>query len=66
MAWGEGDVGVWDTRLVQTAVIGDEHADVPVVLPAEAIKLDVFRHRASTTVTKSAFADAPPAQLRIR
>ncbi|GAA0899573.1 hypothetical protein GCM10009574_084570 [Streptomyces asiaticus] len=32
-----------DTRLVQTAVIGDEHSDVPVVLPAEAIELDVFR-----------------------
>lgn len=32
-----------DTRLVQTAVIGDEHSDVPVVLPTEAIELDVFR-----------------------
>ncbi|MGP8303586.1 hypothetical protein ACTPOK_37825 [Streptomyces inhibens] len=32
-----------DTRLVQTAVIGDEHSDVPVVLPIEAIELDVFR-----------------------
>ncbi|WP_340375731.1 hypothetical protein U5640_11670 [Streptomyces sp. SS7] len=28
---------------MQTAVIGDEHSDVPVVLPAEAIELDVFR-----------------------
>lgn len=33
-----------DSRLVQTAVIGDEHSDVPVVLPPEAIELDVFRH----------------------
>ncbi|MEW2570234.1 hypothetical protein [Streptomyces sp. NPDC047070] len=32
-----------DTRLVQTAVIGDEHSDVPVVLPTEAIELDAFR-----------------------
>ncbi|MQY40921.1 hypothetical protein SRB17_89540 [Streptomyces sp. RB17] len=32
-----------DTRLVQTAVIGDEHSDVPVVLPTEAIEQDVFR-----------------------
>jgi hypothetical protein len=35
---------VRDSRLVQTAVIGDEHSDVPVVLPPEAIELDVFRH----------------------
>ncbi|MFI0862284.1 hypothetical protein ACH4RA_18880 [Streptomyces smyrnaeus] len=34
-----------DTRLVQTAVIGDEHSDVPVVLPTEPIGLDVFRSR---------------------
>ncbi|WP_439681545.1 hypothetical protein [Embleya sp. MST-111070] len=34
---------VRDTRLVQTAVIGNEHSDVPVVLPPEAIELDVFR-----------------------
>jgi hypothetical protein len=34
---------VRDTRLVQTAVIGDEHSDVPVVLPTEAIELDGFR-----------------------
>ncbi|WP_406482642.1 hypothetical protein [Streptomyces sp. NBC_01615] len=33
-----------DTRLVQTAVVGDEHSDVPVVLPQEAIELDQFRH----------------------
>ncbi|WP_127452632.1 hypothetical protein [Streptomyces sp. B29(2018)] len=33
-----------DSRLVQTAVIGDEHSDVPVVLPPEAIEVDVFRH----------------------
>ncbi len=33
-----------DTRLVQTAVIGDEHSDMPVVLPTEAIELDGFRH----------------------
>ncbi|MGW3928685.1 hypothetical protein ACWECC_11345 [Streptomyces microflavus] len=33
-----------DSRLVQTAVIGDEHSDVPIVLPPEAIELDVFRH----------------------
>ncbi|AJC62069.1 hypothetical protein GZL_p00139 (plasmid) [Streptomyces sp. 769] len=32
-----------DTRLVQTAVIGDEHSDVPILLPAEAIELDAFR-----------------------
>jgi len=32
-----------DTRLVQTAVIGDEHSDVPIVLPTEAIELDGFR-----------------------
>ncbi|MFF7098078.1 hypothetical protein ACFY9A_37690 [Streptomyces rubradiris] len=32
-----------DTRLVQTAVIGDEHSDVPIILPTEAIELDVFR-----------------------
>jgi hypothetical protein len=32
-----------DTRLVQTAVIGDEQSDVPIVLPTEAIELDVFR-----------------------
>ncbi len=35
---------VRDTRLVQTAVIGDEHSDVPIILPTEAIELDVFRH----------------------
>lgn len=35
---------VRDTRLVQTAVLGDEHSDVPVVLPQEAIELDQFRH----------------------
>jgi hypothetical protein len=35
---------VRDSRLVQTAVIGDEHSDVPVVLPPEAIELDAFRH----------------------
>ncbi|WP_329550406.1 hypothetical protein [Streptomyces sp. NBC_00696] len=29
---------------MQTAVIGDEHSDAPVVLPIEAIELDVFRH----------------------
>jgi hypothetical protein len=43
---GLGELGVAmvrDTRLVQTAVIGDEHSDVPVVLPTEAIELDVFR-----------------------
>ncbi|MEU0946942.1 hypothetical protein ABZ379_30015 [Streptomyces canus] len=34
---------VRDTRLVQTAVIGDEQSDVPIVLPVEAIELDVFR-----------------------
>jgi hypothetical protein len=34
---------VRDTRLVQTAVIGDEHSDVPIILPTEAIELDVFR-----------------------
>jgi hypothetical protein len=34
---------VRDTRLVQTAVIGDEHSDVPVVLPTEAVHLDAFR-----------------------
>ncbi|MER5696103.1 hypothetical protein ACWDBO_29915 [Streptomyces mirabilis] len=28
---------------MQTAVIGDEHSDVPVVLPTEAIELDGFR-----------------------
>ncbi|WP_327411302.1 hypothetical protein OG458_41950 (plasmid) [Streptomyces sp. NBC_01281] len=28
---------------MQTAVIGDEHSDVPVVLPTEAIELDAFR-----------------------
>ncbi|MCX4826719.1 hypothetical protein OG883_44565 [Streptomyces sp. NBC_01142] len=33
-----------DSRLVQTAVIGDEHSDVPVVLPPEPIELDAFRH----------------------
>ncbi|WP_158713534.1 hypothetical protein [Streptomyces sp. NRRL F-525] len=33
-----------DTQLVQTAVIGDERSDVPVVLPVEAIELDAF-HR---------------------
>ncbi|MFH9967855.1 hypothetical protein ACH4PR_41985 [Streptomyces mirabilis] len=33
-----------DTRLVQTAVIGDEHSDMPVVLPQAAIDLDQFRH----------------------
>ncbi|MGW7314694.1 hypothetical protein [Streptomyces sp. NPDC054865] len=33
-----------DSRLVQTAVIGDEHSDVPIVLPPEAIELDAFRH----------------------
>ncbi|WP_424864342.1 hypothetical protein [Streptomyces sp. SAI-163] len=30
---------------MQTAVIGDEHSDVPVVLPIEAIALDAFRRR---------------------
>lgn len=41
---------VRDTRLVQTAVIGDEHSDVPILLPTEAIELDVFRraHRQDT------------------
>ncbi|MFF8177756.1 hypothetical protein [Streptomyces chartreusis] len=38
-----GVVDVRDTRLVQTAVIGDEHSDVPIVLPTEAIGLDAFR-----------------------
>lgn len=38
-----GVVVVRDTRLVQTAVIGDEHSDVPIVLPTEAIELDGFR-----------------------
>ncbi|MGW8688021.1 hypothetical protein ACWGNN_44840 [Streptomyces sp. NPDC055817] len=35
---------------MQTAVIGDEHSDVPVVLPTEAIELDTFRqvHRGAT------------------
>ncbi|MGW5120852.1 hypothetical protein ACWEQ8_36255 [Streptomyces noursei] len=28
---------------MQTAVIGDEHSDVPILLPAEAIELDAFR-----------------------
>ncbi|MFI1660472.1 hypothetical protein ACH4ZU_37025 [Streptomyces sp. NPDC020472] len=28
---------------MQAAVIGDEHSDVPIILPTEAIKLDVFR-----------------------
>ncbi|UKZ02714.1 hypothetical protein BOQ63_000855 (plasmid) [Streptomyces viridifaciens] len=28
---------------MQTAVIGDEHSDVPIILPTEAIELDVFR-----------------------
>lgn len=39
-----------DTRLVQTAVIGDEQSDVPVLLPSEAIELDAFRgaHRHDT------------------
>lgn len=34
---------VRDTRWVQTAVIRDEHSDVPIILPTEAIELDVFR-----------------------
>ncbi|MER5914993.1 hypothetical protein ABT124_32155 [Streptomyces sp. NPDC001982] len=34
-----------DSRLVQTAVIGNEHSDVPVVLPIAAIELDAFRRR---------------------
>ncbi|WP_324790415.1 hypothetical protein [Streptomyces sp. H51] len=34
-----------DSRLVQTAVIGNEHSDVPVVLPVAAIELDAFRRR---------------------
>ncbi|MFE7120124.1 hypothetical protein ACFU99_32345 [Streptomyces sp. NPDC057654] len=38
-----GDDMVRDTRLVQTAVIGDEQSDVPIILPTEAIELDVFR-----------------------
>ncbi|MFE9445901.1 hypothetical protein ACFYO2_44930 [Streptomyces sp. NPDC006602] len=38
-----GVVVVRDTRLVHAAVIGDEHSDVPVVLPTEAIELDGFR-----------------------
>lgn len=44
-----GDV-VRDTRLVQTAVIGDEHSDVPIILPTEATELDGFRraHRQDT------------------
>ncbi|MFG2350311.1 hypothetical protein [Streptomyces phaeochromogenes] len=28
---------------MQTAVFGDEHSDVPVVLPTEAMMLDLFR-----------------------
>ncbi|MFB6809984.1 hypothetical protein [Streptomyces sp. NPDC056387] len=32
-----------DTRLVQTAAVGDEHSDVPIILPTEAIELDGFR-----------------------
>ncbi|MFI0242090.1 hypothetical protein [Streptomyces sp. NPDC016845] len=41
---------VRDSRLVQTAVIGNEHSDVPVVLPTQAIELDGFRrvHRHDT------------------
>lgn len=38
-----GVVIVRDTRLVQTAVIGDQQSDVAVMLPTEAIELDVFR-----------------------
>ncbi|MER7191383.1 hypothetical protein [Streptomyces flaveolus] len=30
---------------MQTAVIGNEHSDVPVVLPMKAIELDAFRRR---------------------
>ncbi|MFE5689667.1 hypothetical protein [Streptomyces sp. NPDC056512] len=33
-----------DSRLVQTAVIGHERSDVPVLLPTAAIELDQFRH----------------------
>lgn len=29
---------VRDTRLVQTAVIGDEDSDMPIMLPTEALK----------------------------
>ncbi|MFJ8113058.1 hypothetical protein [Streptomyces sp. NPDC096132] len=36
---------VRDSRLVQTAVVGNEHSDVPVVLPVAAIELDAFRRR---------------------
>ncbi|MDI1459041.1 hypothetical protein NHG22_35320, partial [Streptomyces sp. ATE26] len=36
---------VRDSRLVQTAVIGNEHSDVPVVLPVAAIELNAFRRR---------------------
>ncbi|MFD9063649.1 hypothetical protein ACFVZ3_19275 [Kitasatospora purpeofusca] len=40
----------WDRRRIQTAVIGDEHSDDPVVLPLEAIEVDAFRraHRGDT------------------
>lgn len=38
-----GESGARHTRLVQTAVIGDEHSDIPIVLPTEAIELDAFR-----------------------
>lgn len=36
---------VRDSRLVQTAVIGNENSDAPVVLPMQAIELDAFRRR---------------------
>ncbi|MBV9022781.1 MAG: hypothetical protein JO362_02980, partial [Streptomycetaceae bacterium] len=39
MGWSGGS----DTRRVQTAVVGDEHSDVPVVLPFEAIEVDAFQ-----------------------
>lgn len=32
-----------DSRRVQTAVLGDEHSELPIVLPMEAIEVDRFR-----------------------
>jgi hypothetical protein len=33
-----------DRRRIQTAVLGDAASEVPLVLPVEAIEVDVFRH----------------------
>jgi hypothetical protein len=44
MGRGPGMGAKRDTRRIQTAVLGHQESDEPLVLPLEAFELDVFRH----------------------